>query len=376
MARRFKIAFCIVVLAGLLAVGLSTTVKMLHDGHLKSFLSGPEKAEAALSDNLLGDKFLLIPYRVTNALLGTRYFVGSELYIEDNGQVVKQTYTEPSSSKADNVAELAAFCEERGIDFIYIIAPGKPEYDSELLDIGIPCHRNETADILARGLEERGINLYDLRERFHDGYDDWFYKTDHHWNTEAGLEATRLIVERLNADFGCGLDASRLDDELFERTVYPHCFVGENGLATLGPFGTIEDFTVIKPKYDVDLHYVSPDIGVDRTGGFDIMLEDFRLEDRSFLGARTRYYYYLDGNHNKIELTNNDVEKGDILLVKDSFSTVVTPFLAMASHHVTAWDMREDPHIFEYIEEHPEIETVVVLYNTGSTGTTNLNDFQ
>ena len=375
MARRLKIIFCIAALAVLFALGLNGVGVSLHRGQFGGLFAGSQATEENLTEAITGKQYLLVPYRAVNALLGMRYFPGDELYIDDDGQELKSSFAKalPDLERIDNLARL---CEERGVDLLYVLAPGKPQYDSELADIGIPCARNARADKFVEELRKRGIDCLDLRESFRDSFYDRFYKTDHHWTADAGLEATRLIAERLNDDFGLGLDTSKLDDALFKRTVYEDCYVGESGHATLGPFGVVEDFTVVEPAYDVRLRYQSPDIGIDKTGGFDIVFSERFLEDLSPMYASNRYYYYLEGNHNRVELTNYGQGEGDVLLVKDSFGQVVLPFLALACNHVTGWDMRVDTHVFEYIEEHPEIEAVVVLYNMGSLADKDLNDFE
>ena len=55
---------------------------------------------------------------------------------------------------------------------------------------------------------------------------------------------------------------------------------------------------------------------------------------------------------------------------------MVTPFLSLTANHVTAWDMRFDTHVYTYLVNHPEIETVIVAYQLGFIPVPEMNDFQ
>ena len=82
------------------------------------------------------------------------------------------------------------------------------------------------------------------------------------------------------------------------------------------------------------------------------------------------------GNNNLDEIFNKDVRNGDMLMIKDSFSCVVSPFLALTCKHLTLWDMREDANVTAWIKKHPETETVMVIYNTSFVTNNEMNNFQ
>lgn len=376
MAKVAKTVFCIMALVLLLAVGMVSLRNAYDHERIPRILEGASTADEALNDSLPGRETMLAPYRALNAALGTRYFPADFTYVLSNGQMVKAQRQQDVTPTVDATVGLARYCEEHDVNFEYIVLPAKPEYDADLEDVGIACGRNANADAFLASIREEGIICHDLRELSHDGYYDMFYKTDLHWTVDAGFAATRQMVDWLNQDFGYRFDLERLDSSRFTRTVYPDCYVGEIGRSTLGPFGDVEDFVVIQPDYDVNLHYVSPQQGIDRSGGFDILLHDEYMEDPDNVIRRNRYYYYLGGNYNEVEITNDDVDEGNVLIVKDSYAMVVAPFFSLTCNHVVLWDMREDTHIYEYLEQHPEIETVVILYNAGSCANMDYHDFQ
>ena len=77
-----------------------------------------------------------------------------------------------------------------------------------------------------------------------------------------------------------------------------------------------------------------------------------------------------------MEIWDEDVADGYIFLINDSFSNVVTPFLALAAKHVTTWDMRSDMNVYAYLNDHPEIETIIIAYTIATVPTQQMHDFQ
>ena len=154
--------------------------------------------------------------------------------------------------------------------------------------------------------------------------------------------------------------------EAMEREVLEKPFVGEMGAALLGPYGESDHLVIRRPKKEVRLHYLAPQRKIDRTGDFDIIFAEKKLEKDFTSGKDNLYYYYMGSNDQLGSIENPDGGDSELLLIKDSFACVVMPFLALTAGKVTWWDMREDTAVFEYIREHPEIRTVILRQQTHS----------
>ena len=359
MAALLKKAFCIVALVGLLFIGLASLYSAVQSEDAARLAQGSQETEQVLVDHAKGKKLLLAPGRLACSLLDLRYYPAVGAYLMDNGQYAR---TQERASMDEAVSEgkrLYDFCDGRGLGFLYVVLPCKPEDDSELLDMGLPCYRNANADEFVAEAQAAGVPVMDMRPDYRDDFYSWFYPTDHHWTSEAGLKAARLLAGELNDVCGYHFDLSRLDESRFSRYVAEDCFLGETASGTVGDFGQIDDFIIMKPGYEVRFHYTEPEQGIDRYGGFDAVLYEQRLH-------ATMYYYYLGGNYSRGEIYNEDVQEGDILIIKDSFGNVMVPFFALCCKHVTLWDPRYDEGLLEYLESHPNIETVVVAVNAGS----------
>ena len=338
--------------------------------------------EAKITELLPAKEALLTPFRIVGAAVNKRYFSESNFVISDDGLIYKLSCSTDPEFAADRAEDLYRLCRKEGVNFLYVIVPGKPLHDEDVELYGVECARNYSADLCREALRARGVPVIDIRDAFRDEAEKAgaasavFYRTDHHWNTDAGLMAARLISADLNERFGMSLRVDNLDEDKIGREVYPDAFVGEMGMKALGRFGGRDDFIRRFPLYDTHLRFISPLRNSDETGGFEVLTNDARLNDLPCDYGTNLYYYYMYGNNNLDEIFNKDVNDGDILMLKDSFSCVVSPFLALTCKHLTLWDMRENAKVSAWIKDHPEIETVIVVYNIAYVNDSEMNNFQ
>ena len=361
---------------------LGASVIVQSSGLSEMISMNASEREAAINKRLPTKEVLLMPFRAVGAATGKRYFTEVNSVISDDGQIYKTSCPTDPDFAADHAEALYETCKEQGIDFLYVIIPGKPLYDEDIELYGLDCARNLSADLGREAFQSRGVPVLDLRDAFRDELKKSgdtsaiFYRTDHHWNTDAGLMAARLISNDLNERFGMSLRVDNIDDEKIGREVYPDAFVGEMGMKALGRFGGRDDFIRRFPLYDTHIRFISPQRDSDETGGFEVLTDDDLLKDLPKDYGDNLYYYYMYGNYNLDEILNKDVTDGNILMIKDSFSSALTPFLALTCNHLTLWDMRTDANVTAWIKDHPETETVIVVYNIAYVNDSEMNNFQ
>ena len=377
-----RICFAVLLIA-LLTAGLAAAcVSGLKTGTLQMLLTSGTDREDMLTDTLPQKQTLLAPAQFTDSLLGRRYFAENDYLLRPDGQITLGSGELIGPAAADHVKELYDVCLSENKDFLYVLLPGKPVDDDDFHQYGLPCYRNQNADTFLSKLKEYGIPHLDLRpvilteaELRGDPY-ALFYKSDHHWTADAGLIAAREIAAALNEKYNTGLDVQALRDDRFTREEFPVPAVGQTGAKLLGAFGSSDRLIVRRPKYDVALHYFSPERGADRTGGFDSVFWEDRLPSADESHNILFYYYYMGSDDHLGFIERQDGGDSSLLLIKDSFSCVVTPFLALTAGRVTWWDMRKDKAVLEYIREHPEIKAVVLMYHISFSVSTPMNDFQ
>ena len=70
----------------------------------------------------------------------------------------------------------------------------------------------------------------------------------------------------------------------------------------------------------------------------------------------------MKDSKNITHFRNRNLSGANILLIKDSFSVSMAPFLAAATGDLTWWDMRKNQYdVFPYIERH-RFDAVVIAY--------------
>ena len=205
-------------------------------------------------------------------------------------------------------------------------------------------------------LQEKNINFVDLRESFRQAYKDGtqlYYRTDHHWTTAGAFLGYEKLCESL------GKKPVSRDKLLTQR--YPD-FYGTT-YSTAGFWLTAPD--------DVEI-WSNPDnrysIKVTIAEGTDVKEYD-TLYFYDHLKEDDKYPVFLDGNHALTTIENQNAPKGTIVLVKDSFSHSLAPFLAENYSKVIMVDMRYYKQSVSEIVKQERPEQVVVLYGIDNLAT-------
>ena len=308
-------------------------------------------------------------------LLGERAV--NERYRLDNGQL---TYVIPELDMTRIAANTVAFAETleaRGIPFLYVNTPFKTDEADKQLPVGVEDYSNENADRFLSLLNGNGVDTLDLREREREeGLDHYsrFYPTDHHWTAETGFWAFTEIAQALRErDASFALDERITDLENYLLDTREDIFLGSAG-RRVGPwYAGMDDLTVISPAFDSHVSFQELDRGFGRDGSFaETFLFPEMLEGDPF--AVSRYDVYLGGEYGELRLDNlsraetlpvQSTEK-KILLLKDSASLVVAPFLSLGYDSVRLLDLRlYEGDLMAYIEDY-EPDLVLAVYNPGA----------
>ena len=96
------------------------------------------------------------------------------------------------------------------------------------------------------------------------------------------------------------------------------------------------------------------------------------IRDRYFtdhLKEDDKYPVFIDGNHALTEITNTNAKNGTILLIKDSFSHSLAPFLAENYSRVVLVDLRYYKESVSDLVTTYNPEQVVVLYGIDNLAT-------
>lgn len=206
-------------------------------------------------------------------------------------------------------------------------------------------------------LSANGISFVDLRKTFKDAYasgNQLYYKTDHHWTTLGAYTAYEKLCEQLNI--------TPAPKERFDIKTYGG-FYGTT-YSTSGFWFTQPDSIQIwdnPENTDKNIKVkISEGTNTDEFGS--MYFYDHLEED-------DKYPVFIDGNHALTEITNSNAKGGTILLVKDSFSHSLAPFLAENYSKIILVDMRYYKMSVSQIVEEEKPEQVVFLYGIDNIAT-------
>ena len=263
------------------------------------------------------------------------------------------------------LAELRDFCEKKNIQFAYISYPSKADSSNYGAVYGIDYRNEELREKFLSKLNEHNISVLDIRKQLErEGLNrrEIFYKTDHHWNTRSGLFAARSIINFLH-DKGNSTKPANLNADNFTYTDYNDCWFGETGRkCSFTWVGSLDDFTIIKPKYNTSFDYIVPN-EFNKMGDFSLLINESLFEEKIDIYSTSLHYSYMPGANKNTIVKNNTLENGaKILIIKDSFSIVVVPFLSLGCGEINMWDMRgNEESVYEYIQNN-DFDIVLVAY--------------
>lgn len=269
-------------------------------------------------------------------------------------------------------AELSGWLEGRGIPFLTVAAPHKVS-DSEELPAGLSDLGNPAADAFLAGAAEIGVETLDLRPAF-DARDDraaLFFRTDHHWRPEGAFLAWQTLARELGARYGFETEERFTDPDSYEWSVLPGLFLGSQG-KRVGPlYAGTDDFTVVTPKFSTDLTYETP--YETRTGTFNEALCFPRhISQRDWFGGNP-YAYYSGGDFALARITNHQNPDGPrVLLIRESFSCALAPFLAQGCSELTTVDLRHLERPLREVIDEEQPDLVLLLYCASSFSNTTL----
>jgi hypothetical protein len=196
---------------------------------------------------------------------------------------------------------------------------------------------------LVSALNERGVDVLDLRDSFEalGDYSDLFYRTDHHWNIEGGFFAFQTIAETLRTDYGLALDKSFEDAAQYNWDTLENFFLGSQGKRVGTLFAGTDDFTVMTPKFETSFTFSIPSREETREGTMEeTILFPERIAQKDYYNANP-YIYYAGGDYDYVTITNHLNPDGiKLLVVRDSMTCALTPFLALDCSELTLIDTR------------------------------------
>lgn len=209
---------------------------------------------------------------------------------------------------------------------------------------------NVNQELLIKSIYEnkKNIDIYNIL--LDHNLEDIYYKTDHHWTTLGAYYGYVSICESLNLD--------TMDVSEFDISVIDYNFNG-----------TVQSKVNLNIGSDILYKYIPNNLNVSYTRIVD---ENYKqsshsLYDDSKLNSKEKYAVYIGGNSSitRIFTEGGKEDKGRLLLIKDSFSHSLVPFLANHYSEIVLLDLRYYMGGIELFldNEKEDFDDIVLLFN-------------
>lgn len=345
------------------------TRKIFSDGQIISQIKNSEsKLEKWITENCVERYFFLekanyletlIKWNLTNDDYNATENIGDGHF---SGFCKEINVDELSKS----IVRFSRFLKSQNIPLLYVQLPYKiSKYDERYS--GKFDFANQNADAVLANLKLNGIDTFDLRESINDqnkNHLDLFFKTDHHWKPESGFWATNEIIKKLDSEHDFKMKLLKAED--FDYKVYRKALLGSYGKKITRAKTEPDDFTLIIPKKEYQIHFEvcdKHDKLAENYGSFDAMIDYGCIESDDLYGNDPFHGYCYGSSNNFIDNLSADNEY-KILLIGDSFTNVVVPFLALETKHVDRFDLRYfNGSLESFIKKNGPYDICLILYN-------------
>lgn len=176
-----------------------------------------------------------------------------------------------------------------------------------------------------------------------------FYRTDHHWTTLGAYYGYTAVMEA----FGRGGEIPGPD--AFEHRVYPRSDQFQ---------GTLYSQSGVHWLYPDTIEFWAEDTGLSVTSWRNGEPEEASLYELSHLDSKDKYSAFLGGNQPLCVIKNESLPvSGKLLLIRDSYSDALAPFLAQSFSEVHLLDLRYYRDSAARYAEENGIDSICVLYS-------------
>lgn len=322
-----------------------------------------EKLESDILNYLWRKDWFIELQGLTTRILNMQgYFSNIGIYITDENYIVHEYKETSTDYEYEQMTELHSYCNMNNINLLYVNAPIK--YLDDILlqeEFGVESFGNKNADVFLERIEHAGIATVDLRkELLKDGLNiyDMFYRTDHHWTVSSGLWAAEQISEGLNKYCEYEIDVNLFNKKNYKVTEWKECWLGEQGRKVAKSRVGLDDYELVQPIFDTKYLY--------KQNG-ELIEESFEyFIDKDILDLKTDVYRNKSWHYayKRLDCNNSNVDSGKILVLGDSYSMVMLPFLSLGVSKIDSLVLRETSSDFslrDYIKT-GEYDTVIVCY--------------
>ena len=240
-----------------------------------------------------------------------------------------------------NLDRILALQEKVNVPITMTLIPGA----SNIYTDKLPMFADEVDQL---SLIEKAEDYVDDKIQFINVSDDFlahkdediYFRTDHHFNMFGAGVAYEAMAEAMN-----------WQNHDFEYEVVSEDFLGT--LASQSGSYSIAPDEIVKLVHDQNVQVTYSDL--------EEVYSDVYVDAN--LNIKDKYTYYLNGNHPLVHIQNMDKEGKNVLILRDSYANIFTPYLLSEYENIYLFDLRYNKtEISTFIEEN-DIDEVLVFYS-------------
>ena len=298
------------------------------------------EAETYTSDQILFRDLWVSMKALGEVLSGKQENNG--IYLAAGDTLIRRVAEPDETIVAENIQYLRDFAERVEVPVYFGLIPTAASVWQEKLPDGAPSADEQIwiKSLYSQSGEET-IDLFSALKLHSE--EAIYYRTDHHWTTLGAFYGANAILDAM------GLGALNLSD--YTPTEVSNSFIGTN-YSSAGAWWTHPDTITA---------YV-PAEGKEVTSNFTGREEAGRLYASEQLEVKNKYAYFLGGNQ-PLCVIRSQTEGPKLLVIRDSYSDCLAPFLSERFREVHLFDLRYNRlSAADYIQEH-DIDMVLILYS-------------
>ena len=305
-----------------------------------------EDAEKYVSDHIAGRDFWVAAKAWSERLSGKQENEG--VYFGKQDTLINRVKDPDPEKLEQDTGHLDTLVGNVSVPVYFGLIPSAAEIWRDRLPDGAPtADEKAVIDRLYFSTGASPIDLYSALAA-HSG-EDIYYRTDHHWTSLGAYYGYTALIRAL------GMEPVPL--EQYTKTTVSEDFYGtvysSSGVRWVKPdcmdtYVPEEGITVVSHTYDQKGNPVE---------------EPRQLYDETFLAVKDKYAMFLGGQQSLGVVRTPNTQAPKLLLIRDSYSDSLTPFLTAHFSEIHLIDLRYYKlSVGDYIKEHG-IDAAVVLYS-------------
>lgn len=313
---------------------------------LSDIVSGKfmEEYETYVTDQFVGRDAFVSMKSACERVLGKK--INNGVYYAQDGYLIEQFASVEEELTDRNVEAIGRFAQEASAEVMLALIPGSAQINRDKLDADAPeLDQKEIIQNIYRRAGEYGVTTIDMYDTLWEHREEeLFYRTDHHWTS-------------LGAYYGYLAYAQEtwltpVELERYSETVRSEEFYGTL-YSKAGAFWIAPD--------RISTYVADENIEVEHIEGEASAVSG--LYDLEKLSGKDKYAMFLGGNQPLAVIRTSKQDQPRLLIIRDSFSDSLAPFLTEHYSEIYLWDFRYNREsVADFIKEN-QVEKVLICYS-------------